>query len=112
MSDKKLVLNDKDKEFVASVLDLADDVLDADGDEDKVLEAVADFVDTALPFNVIIPGPIGDIVEELDGPIILEGVENLAAFFKKLFKVDPEKKAARKAKRKARREERKARRSD
>lgn len=109
---KKLILSDDSKEFVGSVLDLADDVLEADGDEDKVLDAVAAFVDRALPFDVIIPGPLGGVVEQADGPIILRGVEALAEAFKKAFKVDPERKAERKAARAARKAARKTRKED
>lgn len=93
--EKKLVL--KDPEFVHEVVGLVDDLVSAGADEDKALDAVANFVDTVLPFDVFVPGAAGDALEAADGPVIRKGLEELVAFLKKLFQADPEKKAARQA---------------
>lgn len=97
---KKLVL--RDPEILDKIVHLADEVLDAREDEDKVIEAIARFVDGALPFDVIIPGDAGDFIEKVDGPAIEFGLEKLVEAIKKLFRKDPAKVAARKARRAAR----------
>lgn len=96
---KKLLLVDDTREFASQVIELADDIVEAKGNEDKILDAVASFLDTALPFDLLIPGAVGQAVELADGPVVHEALETLADFLKKLFHADPEKKAARQAKR-------------
>ena len=108
MSDNKLLV---DGEFWEEAAGLAEDMVEAGADEEKALNAIADFLDTIIPMNVIIPGPIGEAAEILDGPFIRKGVEEIFAFLKSLFHVDPEKKAARKAKRAEKKNERKAKRA-
>lgn len=118
---KKLIL--KDAEFADNVIDLADEMVEIARDannngtppadvEDKVIESVAAFLDSALPFDVIIPGIAGEILEAKDGEVIEDGLEKLVAALKQLFKVDEEKKAARKAKRDRKKAKRKARKAN
>ena len=88
--------------------DLTEELVDAGADEVKAAHAVADFLDAILPLDKLIPGELGQLAEEADGPIFEEIVKALI----KLFKVDPEKKAERRAKRKERQAERKEKRGE
>ena len=93
---------------IDEAVDLAEDVLEADGAEDKVIEAVADFLDALLPLDQIVPGPVGDALEAKDD----DAFEVALLALKKAFSVDPEKRAERKARRAERKAARKARRAD
>jgi hypothetical protein len=86
------------------VSDLVDDLIDAGGDEDQIVEAVSEFLDAALPLDILIPGAPGVAAEALDGKLF--GI--LVPLFIKTFRVDPEKRAARKARRAARKAARQA----
>lgn len=97
-------------EIVEEALDLADDLLEAGGDEDKVLRSVAHFIDGVLDWETLLPGPLGVVVEAKDGDVIEEGLERLVGLVRKAVKVDPEKKAARQARRDARRHDRRMKR--
>jgi hypothetical protein len=88
----------------AGVSDLVDDLIEAGGDEDKIVEAVSEFLDVALPLDILIPGAPGIAAEALDGKLF--GI--LVPLFIKTFRVDPEKRAARKARRAARKAARQA----
>jgi hypothetical protein len=81
-----------------------DDLIDAGGDEDQIVEAVSEFLDAALPLDILIPGAPGVAAEALDGKLF--GI--LVPLFIKTFRVDPEKRAARKARRAARKAARQA----
>ncbi len=94
------------KEVWEEAKDLTEELADAGADEDKVAHAVADFLDAILPLDKLLPGELGEIAEQADGPIFEEIVGALA----KLFKVDPEKRAERKARRKERQAARKTKR--
>ncbi len=96
------------KEVWEEAKDLTEELVDAGSDEDKAVEAVADFLDAILPLDKLIPGELGDIAEDADGIIFEEIVGGLA----KLFKVDPQKRAERRARRKERREARQERRAE
>ena len=96
------------KEVWEEAKDLTEELADAGADEEKVAHAVADFLDAILPLDKLVPGELGKIAEEADGPIFEAIVEALL----KLFKVDPEKKAERRAKRKERQAERKEKREE
>jgi hypothetical protein len=87
--------------------DLTEELADAGADQEKAAHAVADFLDAILPLDKIIPGELGKLAEKADGPLFEEIVEALA----KLFKVDPEKQAARRARRKERQAARRDRRA-
>ena len=88
--------------------DLTEELVDAGADEEKVAHAVADFLDAIIPLDKVIPGELGKLAEEADGPIFEAIVEALI----KLFKVDPEKRAERRARRKERQGKRKERRTE
>lgn len=99
-----------DGEFWDDAAALVEDLVESGANEEKALDAVASFLDGLLPLDVIVPGPAGKVAELADGPIIRKGVEEIFDWLKELVKVDPEKKAARKAKRAERRAARKAKR--
>lgn len=103
MSDKSFT----PEEVLENAVELAENVLDADGSEDKVIEAVADFLDAMLPLDHLIPGPAGEVLEARDD----DAFEAILKAIKKAFEVDPEKKAERKARRLERREARRAKRA-
>ena len=86
--------------------DLADDLADAGADEDKVAQAIAEFLDAIVPLHVLVPGPLGLAAEAADGPLFDQLVQALVD----LLRVDPDKRAARRAKREARRAARRAKR--
>lgn len=86
------------------VSDLVDDLVEAGGEEDQIVVAVSEFLDAALPLDILIPGAPGIAAEALDGKLF--GL--LVPLFLKAFRVDPEKRAARKAKRAARKASRQA----
>lgn len=46
--------------------DVADELTEAGVDEDDVLREVAEVVDAVVPFNILIPGPIGALLEAKD----------------------------------------------
>tara|TARA_Y100000310_G_scaffold240983_1_gene244909 strand:- start:100 stop:468 length:369 start_codon:yes stop_codon:yes gene_type:complete len=96
------------KEVWEEAKDLTEELADAGGDESKVAHAVADFLDAIIPLDKILPGDLGEIAEEADGPVFEEIVEALL----KLFKVDPEKRDERRAKRKKRQAKRKEKREE
>ena len=84
--------------------DLGDEMVDAGADPDAAAEAVADFLDKLVPLDVLVPGLPGMALEAMDGPAFKTVIEALV----KLFKGDPDKRAARRAERKARKAARKA----
>lgn len=88
--------------------DLTEELADAGADEDKAAHAVADFLDAIIPLDKLLPGELGEIAEQADGPIFEEVVGALV----KLFKVDPEKRAERRARRKERQAARRKRRAE
>ena len=111
---KKINLSDLDTVWTEAQ-DLTEELVESKGDEDKTVHAVADFLDAILPLEALIPGPLGKLAEEADGLLFEEIVSGLS----ELFKIDPEKQAARRerrkerqAGRKERREERRARRAE
>ena len=108
MSESKFSLP---PEFDEEVVGLIDDLTAEGLDEDKAIEAVADFIDTLLPFDVLIAGPVGAQLEEHDGPAIEAGLHAVIDWLKKLVKVDPVARAARQHKRAAKKAERKAKRA-
>lgn len=99
----------KDPEFYEEVVSLADELVDiAKADdksdvEDKVTAAIAEFLDNALPFDLVISGPLGELAEAADGPAIKTALDRFVHALRVLVKADPEKKAMRKARRLARR---------
>ncbi len=86
-------------------LDLAEDLVDAGADKETVAHSVAVFLDRAVPLDVLIPGIPGQIAEEADGPVFERVVQAIID----LFRIDPEKRAERRAKRQARRAKRQQR---
>jgi len=79
--------------------DLAEDLSDAGADDDRVAHAVAEFLDAIVPLDVLLPGLPGMIAEAGDGIAFEQAVKAILA----LFRVDPEKRAVRKARRDKRR---------
>ena len=79
--------------------DLAEELVAAGLAKAKVGPAVAPFLDAILPLDLLIPGPLGIVAEELDGAALARAVE----YIDELFRADPEQRAERKAKRAARR---------
>lgn len=75
--------------------DLAEDLVASGLSEDKAVDSVAKFLDKIVPLDVLIPGPVGVIAEELDGAAFKRVVKALAEVFKR----DPEQRAARQAER-------------
>jgi hypothetical protein len=96
------------KEVWEEAKDLTEELADSGADEDRVVHAVADFLDAILPLDKLVPGELGEIAEQADGPIFEEIVGALV----KLFKVDPEKRAERKARRKERQAARRKKRGE
>ena len=107
MGNKKIELEDFDEVF-EEAKDLAVELSDAGADEDKTINAIADFLDAIIPLNAIIPGPLGQLAEEADGIFFDKLVRGIA----EAFKIDPEKQAARREKRKERKQKRQSRRED
>lgn len=77
-----------------------------DEDRERIAKAVAQFLDVALPFEVLFPGPAGKLVEAGDEKVF----EFLVSSLMKVFHADPEKKAERKQRREKRRLQREERR--
>ena len=75
------------------------------GDRDAVVKAVAQFLDAVLPFDLVLPGPLGQVVERHDDKALEAIIHNLT----KVFHADPAKKAARAERLKRRRDEREKR---
>ena len=102
---KKIKLSDVEHVW-EEAKDLTEELGDAGADEEKAAHAVADFLDAIIPLDKVIPGELGRLAEEADGPVF----EAIVGALVKLFKVDPEKRAERRAKRKERQAARKERR--
>lgn len=95
----------------AEAQDLAADLADAGADEDAAARAVAEFLDAVVPLDALLPGVVGLAAEAADGPLFERIVQALID----AFRVDPDKREARRerrAARKAERRERRARRHD
>ena len=104
---KKINLSDLDTVWTEAQ-DLTEELVESKGDEDKTIHAVADFLDAILPLDALIPGPLGKLAEEADGLLF----EEIVAGLSELFKIDPEKQAARRERRKERQADRKERRKE
>jgi hypothetical protein len=50
--------------------ELADHLLDAGHSRNVVVDDVAAAIDAAVPFDLIVPGAVGAILESLDGPLL------------------------------------------
>lgn len=85
--------------------ELVEDVLDSDN-EDEVIEAIAEFLDSVIPMRALVPGIAGVLLEQADFTVFELVLKGLKASVKGI-KVDPDKKAERKARRAARRAARK-----
>lgn len=88
--------------------DLAESLVDAGSDEDAVIASVAEFLDSVIPLDQIVPGLPGVFLESADEDFF----EMILSALKKLFEVDPEKKAERKARRAERKAARLLRRAE
>ncbi len=75
-------------------------------DKEAIAKAVAKFLDTIVPLDILIPGPLGQLAEKVD----YNAFEFLIQHLVKVFHVDPIKKAERHLRRNQRREERRQRR--
>lgn len=69
------------------------------------IKALAEFLDAVLPFDALLPGIIGQVVEKNDD----KALQTLIHHLSKVCHGDPVKKAARAERRKRRREEREQR---
>ncbi len=83
------------KEVWEEAKDLTEELVEAGSDEDKTVEAVADFLDAVLPLDKLIPGELGELAEKADDEVFEAVIGGLAG----LFKVDPVKRAERRARR-------------
>jgi hypothetical protein len=88
--------------------DLTEELAEAGADEEKAARAVAEFLDSIVPLDKVISGKLGELAEEADGLVF----EAVAVALARLFKVDPEKRAARRKRRKERQEIRRKRRAE
>ncbi len=82
------------------LIDLADELIEAGGDEDRTIVAVARFGDGLADWRKVFPGPVGEAIEAADGPAI----EAAARALRDLVRVDPRKRAIRRDSRLAMRE--------
>ena len=94
------------KEVWEEAKDLTEELVEAGSDEDKVIEAVADFLDAVLPLDKLIPGELGELAESADDEVFEAVIGGLAG----LFKGDPVKRAERRARRKQRQADRREKR--
>ena len=88
--------------------DLAQDLVESGSDKDAVVSSVAEFLDSVIPLDQIVPGLPGVFLEAADEDFF----EMVLGALKKLFEVDPEKQAERKAKRAERKAARLLRRAE
>ena len=76
-------MHELDPEIVwTEARDLADDLAEAGGDEEEAARAIIRFVDAIIPLDVLLPGPLGRMIEFADGPVIERLVEMLVAALK------------------------------
>ena len=52
------------------VLETLDALAEAGWDKDTALDMVANLLDEALPLDDLVPGPAGDALEAIDGPVL------------------------------------------
>jgi hypothetical protein len=105
-SDSKS-LSIKHHELIENAEDLVLELSETDReDKEAIAKAVAKFLDTIVPLDILIPGPIGQLAEKVD----YNAFEFLIQHLVKVFHVDPVKKAERQLRRQQRREERQQRR--
>ncbi len=93
------------------VLEEAEDLVlsleESEGNREKIAKSVAQFIDAFLPLDLLVPGPLGQLAEQVD-QVALEYVVN---HLMRVFHADPETKAQRKQRRLQRREARERRRA-
>lgn len=93
----------------AVVLEEAEDLVLAvsahSADKEATVKAIAQFLDAILPFDLVLPGPLGQVVERHDN----KALEAIIHHLTKVFHADPAKKAARAERRQRRRAEREIR---
>lgn len=94
-------------ELIEEAVGTVEDLVAAGADEDRAIALVADFADAIIPFDVLIPGPVGELAEAHDG----EAIDWLINKVRVLLRVDPDKREARQARREERRTARKAKRA-
>jgi hypothetical protein len=87
--------------------DLILDLTEAEGDREKIAKSVAQFIDAFLPLDLLVPGPLGQLAEQVDQAAL----EYVVSHLMKVFHADPEKKAQRRQRRLERREARASRRA-
>ena len=107
MGIRKLPIEIDAEDTWEAAKDLGDELVEAGHDPDKTAKALAVFLDTLIPFDLV-PG-IGLLLEFHDGPIL----ERIALALGQWLKVDPDvraKRAKKRGERKAKRAKRRARR--
>lgn len=52
------------------ILDLVDVLLDEGVERDDAIDAVVDLLDQLLTWGEWVPGPVGDAIESIDGPVL------------------------------------------
>ena len=77
-------------------------------DKEATIRAVAEFLDAIFPFDVMLPAPVGPLVEKQDEAFFSLLIHQLT----RVLHVDPAKKAERQLRRQQRREERQRRREE
>lgn len=87
------------------VVDTLDELSDAGWEREAALDLVSGLLDQSLPFDTIIPGPVGVAVEAIDRPVFRAAI-SLAWSLAERRGNREERRAARKARRAQRRTER------
>lgn len=87
--------------------DLILDLVESEGDREKIAKSVAQFIDAFLPLDLLVPGPLGQLAEQVDQAAL----EYVVSKLMRVFHADPEKKAQRRQRRLDRREVRALRRA-
>lgn len=90
---------------VPEIVDLVDDLLCEGASEEEAIDAVAAFLDQLIDAGLWLPGPVGQAIEAIDGPLLRAVITLIVA-----LSSDPDRREARMARREERRSERRARR--
>lgn len=92
---------------VGDILELVDELVEDGADREEAIDAVVDFLDELLDLGALVPGPAGDALETVDGPLIRAALGLAIAFAS-----DADKRAERRSKRAERRSDRRSRRAE
>jgi len=73
----------RNKELERAAADAARDLLDGGWDEDQASEAIADIADMLVDWRKVLPGALGEMVEQNDGQVIADVLRLVARLFEK-----------------------------